>query len=30
MNKRALLFLVAGWLVAAFVGPRELLSKIRG
>lgn len=30
MNKRAILFLLAGWLLAAFVNPRDLLGKLRG
>lgn len=30
MNKRVILFLLAGWLLAAVVNPRDLLSKFRG
>lgn len=30
MNKRVILFFVAGWLLAAVIGPRELFAKLRG
>lgn len=30
MGKRVVLYFLAGWLLAAFVGPRELLAKVRG
>lgn len=30
MNKRVVLWFVAGWLLAAFVNPRDLLGKLRG
>lgn len=30
MNKRVILWFLAGWLLAAFVNPRDLLGKLRG
>jgi len=30
MNKKVVLFFVAGWLLAVVLPPRELLAKVRG
>lgn len=30
MNKRVVLFFIAGWLLAVVINPRDLFAKLRG